>query len=291
MHSHGPSPALDFLAMIRAKERAPGGAAAFAILDDADRATLENLLRSYHDQGLTSPLERRVRTFLISYREMARHAGVLDAAERERLDQILDGPPDPPRRRAPQRRRGVPWAWVGAAFGVFLAAGLGVGLLGYVSSSGSGPAPVASAQPLPVQPEPAQILGGQEVPPTPTVLQGLRQDYGPWQQLTPSGPHPRTASPALLLLEDGFSYASERWTVAPGAPGWQPDLGGDVATVNVNGDQASLTDADGNSYVVGINQPFVISSHPETVLLIDRAGSVRYLSLAQATAVRHSLRK
>lgn len=283
MHSHGPSPALDFLATIRAKERAPGGAAAFAILDDADRATLESLLRSYHDQGLTSALERRVRTFLISYREMARHAGVLDAAERERLDQILDGSPDPPRRRTPQRRRGVPWAWVGAALGVFLAAGLGVGLLSYVSSPGSGPQPVASAQPLPVQSPPVQ--GG------PTDLQELRQDYGPWRLLAPSGPHPQTASPALLLLEDGLSYASERWTVAPGAPGWQPDLGGNVAAVTVNGDQAVITDADGNSYVVGISQPFVISSHPETVLLIDRAGSVRSLSLAQATAVRHSLRK
>jgi hypothetical protein len=42
---------------------------------------------------------------------------------------------------------------------------------------------------------------------------------------------------------------------------------------------------------VGINQPFVISSNPDTVLLIDRTGTVMSVSLAQATAVRHSLRK
>jgi ABC-type enterochelin transport system substrate-binding protein len=42
---------------------------------------------------------------------------------------------------------------------------------------------------------------------------------------------------------------------------------------------------------VGINQPFVISSNPDTVLLIDRTGTVRSVSLAQATAVRRSLRK
>ncbi|MGD0242041.1 MAG: hypothetical protein ABSB59_17165 [Streptosporangiaceae bacterium] len=87
----GPSLALDFLAMIDARERLPGGA--FAILDEADRAILRELLRGYHEQGLTGALERRARTFLISYRELDRHAGVLDAAERERLGQILGEPP------------------------------------------------------------------------------------------------------------------------------------------------------------------------------------------------------
>src|ERR1039458_7566441 len=81
MRSHGPE-AVDFLATIHAKERIPGGAAAFAVLDDTDRATLDRLLDSYHDQGLTATLERQARTFLISYREIDKHAGVLRSEER-----------------------------------------------------------------------------------------------------------------------------------------------------------------------------------------------------------------
>jgi uncharacterized membrane protein len=54
----------------------------------------------------------------------------------------------------------------------------------------------------------------------------------------------------------------------------------------VTGDHADITDADGNPYIVGINQPFVISGNPGTVLLIDRTGTVLAISLAQATAVR-----
>jgi hypothetical protein len=79
--------------------------------------------------------------------------------------------------------------------------------------------------------------------------------------------------------------------VPPGAAGWRQDIGGDVGTVSVNGDHADITDADGNPYIVGINQPFVISGNPDTVLLINRPGTVMSLSLAQATAARHSLRK
>jgi hypothetical protein len=285
MRSHGPaapSPALDFLATIHAKERIGGGTAAFAVLDDTDRARLESLLGTYHDQGLTPTLERQARTFLISYREIDKHAGVLDAAERERLSRILDEPPGAPQVATAPRRRGIPWRWVGAALAVPLIVGLGVGVESYVSSLQSGPPP-AAASPRPPEQQ-------QQVPPGATDLQNLKRDYGPWRQLTPSDQRPQTGSPALLLLEDGVSMASGQWTVPPGAPGWQQDVGGSVATVSVHGDHADITDADGNPYIVGINQPFVISSNPDTVLLIDRTGTVMSVSLAQATAVRHSLR-
>jgi hypothetical protein len=277
-----PSPALDFLATIHAKERIGGGTAAFAVLDDTDRARLESLLGTYHDHGLTPTLERQARTFLISYREIDKHAGVLDAAERERLSRILDEPPGSARAASAPRRPGIRWRWrwVGAALAVPLIVGLGVGVESYVSSLQSGPPPAAGPQP------PAQ-----QVPPGATDLQNLEREWGPWRQLTPSDQSPQTGSPALLLLEGGVSLASGQWTVPSGAPGWQPDVGGSVAAVSVHGDHADITDADGNPYIVGINQPFVISSNPDTVLLIDRTGTVRSVSLAQATAVRRSLRK
>jgi hypothetical protein len=155
----GPSLALDFLAMIDARERLPGGA--FAILDEADRAILQELLRGYHEQGL----------------------------------------------------------------------------------------------------------------PQGTGLQNLRQEYGPWRQLT----RPTAGNPAVLLLQDGGYYASQRWTVPAGAPGWQRPAASDVASARVDGDQASITDADGGAWA------------PGTVLRIDRDGAVWSLSLTQATAARRSL--
>jgi hypothetical protein len=282
-----PSPVLDFLATIHAKERLPGGA--FAVLDEADRATLEGLLRSYHDQGLTAALERRARTFLISYRELDKHAGVLDAAERDRLGQILGGAPEPgspPAEPGPPPvvswRWGTPWRWVSATgLAVLTAAGLGVGVGGYVSSHQAGP-------PLAVQ---GRARPDQQSRPEGTALQNLRQEYGPWRQLTPAGAQPRTGSPALLLLEDGSYYASGRWTVPPGVPGWQWAAANDVASVTVSGGHAAITDADGGAWVVGIDQPFVFSGAPGSVLRIDRDGMVWSLSLVRATTVRQELER
>lgn len=278
------SQALEFLATIRAKERL----GAFAILDEGDRDTLESLLRRYHDRGATGGLEREARTFLISYRETDKHAGVLDRAERDRLDEILDEPLSrgtapqcygPPGGNKPLRRPHMRLRWIVVTVAVVVAAGAVTE--GYVASHQSGP-------PRSVQ---AQRQGGANVPPESTDLQNLRQDYGPWRQLAPSGQRPATGAPALLLLEYGGYFASERWTVAPGAPGWQRDIGGNVASAAVAAGYADITDVDGNTYVIAINQPFIIAGNPGTVLSIDPAGTVRSMPLAQATAVRHPLGK
>jgi hypothetical protein len=280
----GPSLALDFLAMIDARERLPGGA--FAILDEADRATLRELLRGYHEQGLTGALERRARTFLISYRELDKHAGVLDAAERERLGQILGEPPLAGQllgqspvsgQSAASPGRSTPWRWVSATgFAVLAAAGLGLGVAGHVSSHQAGPpAPVVQGQALPDQ----QSL------PQGTGLQNLRQEYGPWRQLT----RPAAGNLAVLLLQGGGAYVSQRWTVPAGAPGWTRPAASDVASARVDGDQVSITDADGGAWIVGVGQPFVFAGAPGTMLRIDRDGAVWSLSLAQATAARRSL--
>jgi hypothetical protein len=123
------------------------------------------------------------------------------------------------------------------------------------------------------------------VAPGSTDLQALRQDFGPWRQLT-DGP---TDSPALLLLESGGAYASERWTVPPTSTWWAQDLGGNVTSVTDSGDNATIEDADGVGYTVGINQAFIISSNPGTVLLITPGSVVMSMPLAQATAVRQPL--
>ena len=95
---------------------------------------------------------------------------------------------------------------------------------------------------------------------------------------------PVTDGTALLLLENGGAYASKRWTVPSTAPGWAQDLGGNVASVTRLGDHAAIADPDGVGYTVGINQAFIISGNPGTVLLISPSGTVMSMSLAQATA-------
>jgi hypothetical protein len=262
------SPALDFIAAIAGKERM----GAFALLDRADRDALDAILRGYHDEGVTEALERRARTFLISYRELNKYTRMLDTAERERLDQLLteDEPPRP-----------VPWRWIAVGAVLVLATGLTIGIRDLGTSGQTGP-PAGSSQ---------SSVPAQQAPPASTDLQLLKQDYGPWQQLTSrAGVPPGTRQP-LLLLQDGAYFASRRWTVPPGAAGWQTDLGGNVSSVQVSGNLASITDADGNPYTVGVDQPFIVSGNPDTVLRVDRSGNVMSMSLAQATAVRQSLGK
>jgi hypothetical protein len=185
--------------------------------------------------------------------------------------------PRPPFARS---RPGRSWKWnwrltAISAVAIGLAAGLGIGIAGYVGSHQSGP-PTATATDSPVT---------QAVAPGSTDLQALRQDFGPWRQLV-GGP---TDSPALLLLESGAAYASERWTVPSAAAWWAQDLGGNVTSVTRSGGHAMIQDADGIGYTVGVNQAFIISTNPDTVLLITPSGVVMSMPLAQATAVRQPL--
>jgi hypothetical protein len=178
-------------------------------------------------------------------------------------------------------RPGISWRWnwraaAIAAVAIGLAAGLGVGISGYVGSHQPGPPPATAA---------GRSGAGQAVAPGSTDLQALRQDFGPWRQLTDR----LTGSPALLLLEGGGTYASERWKVPSTAQWWAQDLGGNVASVEASGDHATITDADGTGYTVGIDQAFIVSSNPGTVLLISPDSTVMSMSLAQATAVRQPL--
>ena len=182
-----------------------------------------------------------------------------------------------------ERWPGIRWRWnrrqgVIAAVAIAVAAGLGVGISSFIGSGQSGP-PAAAGTGDP------GVVGS--VPPGSTDLQALKQDFGPWRQLSGQ----LTGSPALLLLESGGVYASERWTVPSTARWWTQDLGGNVTSVQDAGGRAIITDADGIGYTVGINQPFIISSNPDTVLLISSGRTVMSMSLAQATAVRQPLRE
>ena len=53
-----------------------------------------------------------------------------------------------------------------------------------------------------------------------------------------------------------------------------------VVAIGLAADHATITDADGISYTVGINRAFIISSNPGTVLLISPSSAVMSMSLA-----------
>lgn len=162
------------------------------------------------------------------------------------------------------------------AIAIGLAAGIGAGIASYAGGHQPGP-PAATAS--------GQSPVVQAVPPGSTDLQALRQDFGPWRQLPG---RPSAGRPALLLLQ-GTAAASARWTVPPTATWWAPDLGGNVTSVAASGDYAVITDADDVTYAVGVDQAFVFSSNPGTVLLVSPSSAVMSMSLAQATAVRQPL--
>jgi len=131
----------------------------------------------------------------------------------------------------------------------------------------------------------------QQIAPGTTDLQNLQKEWGPWQQLTPSDQSPQTGQPALLLLQTGGYFVSMSWTIPANSSGWQQDIGGNVSNVDVHGNYADITDADDNPYIVGINQPFIVSSNPDVVIKIDPTGNVWTMSLSQATALRLHLSK
>lgn len=159
---------------------------------------------------------------------------------------------------------------------VLVAVGAGLMIADTVGSGRVGPPSATRSAP------PSE---GQGVPPGSTDLQNLRQDFGPWRQVTGRA----AEAPGLLLLNGGAVTASRKWAVPIDVAGWAPDLGGNVSSVAVSGGRAAITDADGVSYTIGAGQPFIIASNPGTVLQIRVNGTVLSMSLAQATAVRKSL--
>lgn len=169
--------------------------------------------------------------------------------------------------------------YAGAAVVVLVAVVAGLVIAGTVASEQTGP-PAATGT--------AQPGTGQGVPPGSTDLQNLQRDFGPWEQLSGKA----TNAPALLLLLNGTVQASTRWTIpAEASKGWTQDLGGDVNSATVSGKTAAITDADNVAYTVGVNQAFVVGTNPGTVLLVRPDRTVMSMTLAQATAVRASLKK
>jgi len=289
MPKQQPRTALDVCLAVSARQHAPGGTAGVAIpLEEDESATLVAILRDYDKYGTSTNLEERARHFLVIYRERESFSRVLTQDERAELNAILapkPRPSEPDYRRNPRSSFVWPPPSWGAKRILALAAALAVVIAGGIVVATSSP---QGEPPASISQEHAPAV---QVAPGTTDLQNLKQNYGPWTQLTPSDQRPQTGQPAVLLLEDGGYFASTKWTITPNASGWQQDIAGNVGNIDIKGSHADITDANGSPYLVGIDQPFVVSSNPGTLLRIDPTGSVFAMTLAQATAVRQSLQK
>lgn len=286
MHSRQPAPdtpALDFLRKVQVWQQAPGGTAGIAVLmPDREEATLDQILaeavKPHADLGWT---EAWARNWLIGYKQMnppltrdqaAELAAVISRSAALPHAQLRPRPRPQRELRFPPVRHAV-LAIIAAI--IVIAAGLSVSAL--LTGSPDSPAvavPVAAQQP-----------GQQQVPAGYTQLEQFEADWGPFTQLIADPLHPQTGAPALLLLRDGGYYRSA-WDLPAGDPGWSPDQSGSITSVTVHGTWALITDADGNQWVVGIGQPFVLAGNPGAVFQVDRAGTVLSTSTAHASTVR-----
>lgn len=266
------TPALDFLAFVQGRAETPGYE---GWLDERDLTSI--------GQIIVSQDERRARSQLLRIQARLTDRAFLEPADLARLEAITST--SKPRRQSSLGRdmwNALSFAGRSAIIGC-LAAGLVLGLVfgiivPWARSNAAGAPPAGTAPQVP----PA----AQAPAPGYSDLQLLKQNWGPWQQLTPSDSAPQTGAPGLLLLQQGAYLVSEKWTVSPQARGWVQDITGNVGTVNVHGDYIDFTDAEGNPGIVRVDQPFVESGNPAVVLRIDAAGTVYQMSQAQAIAVR-----
>ena len=272
-----PSPVLDFLLRVNAKEKVLD----YGMLGDL-RGTLDSLVGDYNSSGVSSGLERRARTWLMEYQALDN--GVLTSDERAQLARVLEGSTPRTREYRVSRTRAIRWPRLNRTTIIALVVALVLAIAGGIilAAVSSGNTPPA-AQSGSVQRNPIS----QQVPPGTNDLQKLMQKFGPWKQLTPSTQFPQTGSPALLVLESGNYYASENWTIPTNQPGWQPDQSGLVTGVDVQGNYAVIEDQNGNQYVVRIGQPFIFSDNPTTVVRIDPIGNVYTLELTFAKSERY----
>ena len=276
-----PTPALDFCVKVNAWQEAEGGTAGIRVpLPAGEDITLNQLLATLRASGPSETLEQQARYWLIGYREAEQLSPVLTAGQRAELSQVTAGIPhstDAARRLAGLRqllRLNRVALTVLAVVVLLLCTAI------WRVTHPAGTSPAAAAPPA---------AGLQQVAPGSTPLQDFEHDWGPWTQLPASQQDPQTGAPALLLLDQG-RYLVSGWVI-PACVTWNQDLSGDIAATEMHGSYALITDADGNLYVVGTGQPFVLSRDPGTILKVDPAGSTWSITTAHAAAVHRPLRK
>lgn len=280
------TPALDFLRKVEVWQETEGGTAGVqVVMPVGEETTLSQLLGTFRRMGPSAQLEEQARHWLIGYREAENFSPMLTTDQKRELDAVIAGLPS-----KPVSRRHMPWDhWLRSPPRVSVAIVLVILLsalaLLLISKATSHP-----ANDVPQGSQVQQHQPAQQIPAGTTALQDFKNDWGPWKQIPVDAAHPQTGVPAgLLYMEQGTYYVSESWTIPASSPGWSPDLGGNVGAVNVEGSHASITDMDGNPYIAGIDQPFVFSQNPGTVLKIDPTGTVT--SIPEAHAMNPNVRK
>lgn len=280
------TPATDFLTRVRSWQRdETGTAAGLAVaLPQESTQELDSILRQVAEHGPSTFLETAARYWLIAYREQQ---PALTDDQRAGLDQAIGAsdvrtqaqvPASRPHRNsarvtAPGRTPGYRYAVIA----LIVIAIVWLAVAGVSTGPGSnGNPPAQTGQQVPDQ---------QQVPVSTTGLQQFETDWGPFTQLATSQENPSSGAPALILLNSGGYYLS-RWDVATTGSGWVRDNEGRVLSRTVQGTYAVFTDADGQQWVTGTNQPFVLAGDPSVIIRIDPAGDVWTMPASHAITLR-----
>ena len=278
------TPALDFLRRVEVWQKTEGGTAGVGVAMPAgEETTLDQLLANFRRTGPTAALEEQARYWLIGYRETERFSPTLTTDQKNELDAVIARLPSEPV-KARTRRGDFPppdlhvARWPGDCRSSPAASSVlhfGIPAIWHATHPANNVPTVTQGQQAP----PAQ-----QVPPANTDLQNFKSDWGPWAQLPVSQQNPFSGAPALLYMEQGNYYVSKSWTIPANSPAWTPDLGGNVGNEDVEGNHALITDQSGGQWTVTINQPFVFSQNPGSVLRIDPTGKVYTIPEAHATS-------
>jgi hypothetical protein len=284
-------PASDFLRKVEVWQQAPGGTAGVAVpMAENEEMTLDQLLASIRRDGASARLEAQARYWLIGYREQD---PPLTGAQARELDTVIAGAPVGPSWRAladsePARRR--QYAWVFPSLGRSVRVTLGVAAIACLAliivfaviirtgSGSNGNAPAGNSQQVPAQ---------QQVPVNTTDLQQFETDWGPFTQLPVSAADPASGAPAVILLNQGGYYVS-RWYLGSNTHSgpWTLDNENRVTARTVQGDYVIFTDGDGQQWVVGTDQPFVLATDPSTVIYISGSGDIWTMPVTEAIIIR-----
>lgn len=146
--------------------------------------------------------------------------------------------------------------------------------------------------PSPTRSQPAVMAPPIENRPLQTNLQKVVASLGPFETLAVTNSrHPETKHPAVLLLrQDGSTAASQKWTLPFTPTSWSAQSDSpQITRMLVDGDYVTLQTSIGRTHVVHAGQPFIIESHPQTIMTIDGDGQLWQTSATRAQFERSQL--
>jgi hypothetical protein len=279
------TPALDFCRKVQTWQGSAANQTAglVVIMNEREEDTLGRILSQAACGGSLARLENEARLWLVGYRELEDEQRVLTTEQRDELIAITNRIKADYRQQPQMRRKPLAGPWLASIPRLIIIAVacllLGLGLAGlaaglYGTGSSSPPPAGAPQNPGEQGPQPGPL----------TDQQQFRVNWNVPAAATADAGNPA----ALVLLQDGLYYVTP-WELPAGDSGWQAGTSGGVSAAVVHGNQADVTDSDGNAWTVAVGQPFALSSNPQVIYRITERAIIQTMDAGHAIVIRHRL--